>query len=107
MKKTNTFITPPAGAVNSGWSPSDCLPYCRLRKKKRMSRRRSALPGPNRNERKCCSRRRPLQKEKTMNEKMEPVRLAGEVLSQTFHVCAFFHSREEEYRVLMPFIKDG
>jgi hypothetical protein len=38
---------------------------------------------------------------------MEPVRLAGSVLDKTCHVCAFFHSKEDEYRVLMPFIKDG
>ena len=37
----------------------------------------------------------------------EPVRLAGSVLGRSCHVCAFFHSKEEEYRVLMPFIKDG
>jgi hypothetical protein len=37
----------------------------------------------------------------------EPVRLAGSVLNRSCHVCAFFHSKEEEYRVLMPFIKDG
>ena len=41
-------------------------------------------------------------------ETMEPpVRLAGSTLSRSCHVCAFFHSKEEEYRVLMPFIKDG
>jgi hypothetical protein len=38
---------------------------------------------------------------------MEPVRLAGSILDKTCHVCAFFHSKEDEYRVLMPFIKDG
>jgi len=37
----------------------------------------------------------------------EPIRLAGSVLDRQRHVCAFFHSREEEYRVLLPFIKDG
>jgi hypothetical protein len=42
-----------------------------------------------------------------MPETKEPVRLAGSVLRRSSHVCAFFHSREEEYRVLMPFIKDG
>ena len=42
-----------------------------------------------------------------MTETKEPVRLAGSVLSRSCHVCAFFHSKEEEYRVLMPFIKDG
>jgi hypothetical protein len=35
------------------------------------------------------------------------VRLAGSVLVEQPHICAFFHSREEEYRVLLPFIKDG
>jgi hypothetical protein len=37
----------------------------------------------------------------------EPVRLAGSPLKRSCHVCAFFHSDEERYRVLMPFIKDG
>jgi hypothetical protein len=37
----------------------------------------------------------------------EAIRLAGSVLDKQRHVCAFFHSREEEYRVLLPFIKDG
>ena len=35
------------------------------------------------------------------------VRLAGSVLDRKRHVCAFFNSKEEEYRVLMPFIKEG
>jgi len=35
------------------------------------------------------------------------VRLAGSVLDRSRHVCAFFHSKEEEYRVLLSFIKDG
>jgi hypothetical protein len=38
---------------------------------------------------------------------MESVRLAGSVLNRSCHVCAFFHTKEEEYRVLMPFIKEG
>jgi hypothetical protein len=29
------------------------------------------------------------------------------VLDRSRHVCAFFHSREEEYRVLLPFIREG
>jgi len=37
----------------------------------------------------------------------EPIRLAGSILDTQHHVCAFFHSRDEEYRVLLPFIKDG
>ena len=35
------------------------------------------------------------------------VRLAGSALGRSRHVCAFFHSKEEEYRVLLPFIKEG
>src|SRR6266568_2836136 len=42
-----------------------------------------------------------------MNERKPDVRLAGAVLEQTRHVCAFFHSPDEEYRVLLPFIKEG
>jgi hypothetical protein len=37
----------------------------------------------------------------------EPIRFAGSVLGPKRHICAFFHSRDEEYRVLLPFIKDG
>src|SRR5450432_1945810 len=36
-----------------------------------------------------------------------PISLAGAQLGKTRHVCAFFNSDEEEYRVLLPFIKDG
>lgn len=36
-----------------------------------------------------------------------PIRFAGSQLSESRHVCAFFNSDDEEYRVLMPFIKDG
>jgi MEDS: MEthanogen/methylotroph, DcmR Sensory domain len=35
------------------------------------------------------------------------VRLAGSILHRSRHVCAFFHDKEEEYRVLLPFIKEG
>jgi hypothetical protein len=36
-----------------------------------------------------------------------PISFAGSELSETRHICAFFNSDEEEYRVLLPFIKDG
>src|SRR5271167_4396040 len=36
-----------------------------------------------------------------------PISLAGSHLGETRHVCAFFNNDEEEYRVLLPFIKDG
>lgn len=34
-------------------------------------------------------------------------RFAGSVLGARRHICAFFHSPDEEYQVLYPFIKDG
>jgi hypothetical protein len=40
-----------------------------------------------------------------MSEKQ--VHLCGAVLDRHRHVCAFFNSREEEYRILLPFIKEG
>jgi MEDS: MEthanogen/methylotroph, DcmR Sensory domain len=36
-----------------------------------------------------------------------PVHLAGAVLERARHVCAFFHTKDEEYQVLMPFIIEG
>jgi len=36
-----------------------------------------------------------------------PIPLAGSQLGETRHVCAFFNSDDEEYRVLLPFIKEG
>jgi len=37
----------------------------------------------------------------------QPVNLAGSTLTHACHACAFFHTKEEEYRVLMPFIMEG
>jgi hypothetical protein len=37
----------------------------------------------------------------------QDVTLAGRTVPGNQHVCAFFNSKEEEYRVLMPFIKEG
>lgn len=42
-----------------------------------------------------------------MNETQRTVRLAGTSLGRSRHVCAFFHSKDEEYRVLLPFIEEG
>jgi hypothetical protein len=36
-----------------------------------------------------------------------PIPFAGSELVEARHVCAFFNSDDEEYRVLLPFIKDG
>lgn len=38
---------------------------------------------------------------------LAPIRLAGSALREHRHVCAFFRSPEEEYRVLLPFLRDG
>lgn len=44
-----------------------------------------------------------------MTANLKPVRLAGRTLSlsRNNHICAFFNSREEQNKVLMPFFKDG
>jgi hypothetical protein len=42
-----------------------------------------------------------------LRESERPIRFAGSVLGVQRHVCAFFHSPDEEYRVLLPFIKEG
>ena len=36
-----------------------------------------------------------------------PISFAGSHLGESRHVCAFFNNEDEEYRVLLPFIKDG
>ena len=36
-----------------------------------------------------------------------PIPFAGSQLGEVRHVCAFFNSEDEKYRVLLPFIKDG
>ena len=43
----------------------------------------------------------------TTGENEQPIRFASSVLGTQRHVCAFFHNPAEEYRVLLPFIKDG
>jgi len=42
-----------------------------------------------------------------MRTEAASISLAGSTLGDTRHVCAFFNSDDEEYRVLLPFIKDG
>lgn len=37
----------------------------------------------------------------------QPIRFANATLGTERHICAFFHSPEEEYRVLLPFIREG
>jgi hypothetical protein len=35
------------------------------------------------------------------------VKLAGSEVARSCHACAFFHTRQEYYEVLLPFIKEG
>jgi hypothetical protein len=42
-----------------------------------------------------------------MNHTRIPIPFVGSQLTESRHVCAFFNSEEEEYRVLLPFIRDG
>jgi len=42
-----------------------------------------------------------------MKKTTAPIPFAGSKLDETRHVCAFFNSDDEEYRVLLPFIQDG
>lgn len=36
-----------------------------------------------------------------------PVRFVGSTFRDRAHICAFFNSEEEAYRVLLPFVKEG
>ena len=38
---------------------------------------------------------------------MDSIPFAGEFLGEYRHVCAFFDHPDDEYRLLLPFIKDG
>jgi hypothetical protein len=42
-----------------------------------------------------------------MDTTENPVQVAGAALGRHRHICAFFHSNDEQHRVLGPFIKDG
>jgi DcmR-like sensory protein len=37
----------------------------------------------------------------------QPISIAGSEMGEFRHVCAFFSDDDEEYRVLLPFIRDG
>jgi hypothetical protein len=42
-----------------------------------------------------------------MAQQKHSVTLAGSALKRRCHACAFFHDREEEYRLLLPFVQEG
>jgi len=43
----------------------------------------------------------------TQTSPTKQVRLAGALSNRPRHICAFFNGRDEEYRVMLPFIKEG
>ena len=42
-----------------------------------------------------------------MSHTSQAVHFAGATLGQHRHICALFHTADEEYRVLLPFIREG
>jgi hypothetical protein len=46
-------------------------------------------------------------REKAPRERNRLIRLGGSTLGNRVHICAFFNNPDDEYRVLLPFIKDG
>jgi len=42
---------------------------------------------------------------KFRKEDNQPMRFANATLGKHRHVCAFFHGEDEEYSVLLPFVK--
>jgi MEDS: MEthanogen/methylotroph, DcmR Sensory domain len=42
-----------------------------------------------------------------MAQQNHSVTLAWSALKRRCHACAFFHDREEEYRLLLPFVREG
>src|SRR5579872_7258535 len=42
-----------------------------------------------------------------MGSSEQPICFANATLGSERHICAFFHTPDEEYRVLLPFIKEG
>jgi hypothetical protein len=51
-----------------------------------------------------------LEEEGGMNMKVNPeqsIRLAGSTLGKYRHVCAFFHTQDQEDKVVVPFLKEG
>jgi hypothetical protein len=42
-----------------------------------------------------------------MNAKAIPIDFAGSQFGQQRHVCALFHGLDEQYRALLPFIREG
>ena len=43
----------------------------------------------------------------THADEEQPIRFAGSELGARSHICGFFRTPEEEYQLLLPFIKEG
>src|ERR1044071_2447946 len=41
------------------------------------------------------------------NNDSKTIHVTGRPMGPVRHICAFFHSKEEEYRALLDFIKEG
>jgi hypothetical protein len=48
-----------------------------------------------------------LRKGENMETSVHPPQFSGNLLNKYLHVCAFFNSFNEQYRVLGPFLRDG
>ena len=46
-------------------------------------------------------------REKDPRERNRLIRLCGSTLRNRAHICAFFNTPDDEYRVLLPFVNDG
>lgn len=77
--------------MDGGW-PSGA-PYRRGDYRKRQNRIRRLGVDPR------CSRS--IGEDSTMKTDARPIHLAGSQLGDVRHVCAFFNSNDEEYRVLL------
>jgi hypothetical protein len=44
---------------------------------------------------------------KSRTEINRPIHLCGSTLDHRAHICAFFNNPDEEYQVLLPFVKEG
>ena len=42
-----------------------------------------------------------------MAEGKRTIQLARSAVECPCHACAFFHTRDEEYQIILPFLKDG
>lgn len=49
----------------------------------------------------------PESREDTSTASKQPIRMTTSLLGTAVHVCAFFNTHDDEYRVMLPFVKEG